>query len=64
MRRISATIARKVEIEVPAFARAVHQRGADRIIMTIDAFAGEPNLFYQCVWYAVSHGKYIEIAPL
>ena len=61
MKPIPSPIAREVEVTVPAFARAVEKPGADQVLMTLDAFAGEPDLFYHCVWYATSHGKSVVI---
>ena len=62
MKKVPAELVKSLEIEVPGFVRAVRAEGADAIILTLDAFANEPELFYLCAWYASCEGKHLQIA--
>lgn len=60
MKNIPYDLVRKIESELPEFVKGVHSN-VDVIVMMLDAFAGEPELFYDAVWYATSHGKHVKI---
>lgn len=61
MERMPSVLIRSVEIEVPRFTDAVKATEDGSIMLRLDSFAGDPSLFYHCVWYAISHGKDVEI---
>lgn len=63
MKRIPLTIAREVEVTLPAFVKAVQVKNADHLMTTLDAFHDEPELFYKCIWYANSNGKAVKVMP-
>ncbi len=59
----------KAELQkiVPSFFRVLEraaEEGSDvPVILTIDAFAGEPNLFFACAAYAHESGVALMLAP-
>ena len=61
MKPIPSNVVRALEIEVPDFVRAIQAIESIGIELTLDAFEGEPELFYNCVWYASHHGKNVTV---
>lgn len=62
MKAMPAETVRDLESRVPGFVRAVRSKEAEDIVLTLDAFAGDPELFYLCAWYASCQGKHLQVA--
>lgn len=62
MRPLPKELIAELEHEVPEFVKAVQYDKANTILMTLHAFANEPDLFFACVTYATQNGKSVTIA--
>lgn len=66
MRAITKEVIDEIQTKCPKFAEMcidVKRGVVDQCIMTLDAFAGEPDLFYKAMWYANHFGVTILLAP-
>lgn len=65
MKFITQEAIEKIRAEAPKFIEAVDDsKDKDRVlIMTLDAFANEPELLHACLWYAYSNGVAVNMAP-
>ncbi|MBV9468316.1 MAG: hypothetical protein JOZ57_03665 [Abitibacteriaceae bacterium] len=65
MEPISLQAAKAVDLYRPDFAQSVRDlvenRGA--LMIMFDNFEGQPELLYNCLWYAASHGVLVSVAP-
>jgi hypothetical protein len=43
--------------------QGAHRRSADTVVMTVKAFAGEPELLYVALDYAYHSGRSVTMAP-
>jgi len=68
MQDIPDEAVRLIEQNAPDFIVAVQslqgKAGASPILMTLDAFAGDPLLLYACLWYSATHGVACMFAPM
>ncbi|MCO5297199.1 MAG: hypothetical protein M9921_10115 [Fimbriimonadaceae bacterium] len=62
MNRIPVGMAQAVEKTVPEIVDLVQQSGDEPILIKSGSF-DEPELFFQCVWYALSYQKRVLIEP-
>jgi hypothetical protein len=67
MKPMPPELAAELQKIVPNFVRLlerVSEEGRDiPVILTVDAFAGEPELFYACAAYASEQGVALWLAP-
>lgn len=61
MEEIPKAAARSLEVNLPEFTKWVRTTSSNRIILPLGGFADDPMIFYYCVWYAISHGKAVEV---
>lgn len=61
MEEIPKAAARSLEISAPQFTKQVRTTRSNRISMPLSSFHDDPMIFYFCVWYAISHGKIVEV---
>lgn len=61
MRPIPSHIVRALEIEAPQFVNAISRVADDDVALPWTLFDEEPDLLYNCVWYALSRGKNVVI---
>lgn len=66
MKKIDDRIVRYLKKKAPTFieiCQEVKEGKADMVIVTIDAFADEPQFLYDILLYANSEGVPVEFAP-
>ncbi len=63
MQVMSPATIENFKVKVPNFVESVKSASADTIILMLDAFAGEPALLYDSIWYATKAGKSVEFVP-
>jgi len=63
MRQIPIEAMEQVQRELPEIVDAIQARSKGAVILVLDDFEGEPDLFFNTVWYAASHGRRVVIEP-
>lgn len=61
MKDMPVEIAIEVERQIPEIVDVVQKRQDEPLVVVFDAFEGKSKLLYECVWYALSHGKNVLI---
>ena len=61
MRPIPSHIVRSLEVEAPQFVSAIDRVQHDEVALPWTLFDEEPELLYNCVWYALTKGKDVVI---
>ncbi|MBX7135761.1 MAG: hypothetical protein K1X67_24095 [Fimbriimonadaceae bacterium] len=61
MEKIPVGVAAEVERLIPDVIEEVQSRTNKPVVIHFHAFAGNPELFYNCVWYITSYGKRVII---
>jgi len=65
MKSITDRDVKIIELKAPQFIKAVAEakKANAELIMMLDAFAGDPSLFYRICWYANNEGVAITLVP-
>ncbi|MCW5939864.1 MAG: hypothetical protein KIS64_09440 [Fimbriimonadaceae bacterium] len=61
MEEIPKAAARSLEISLPEITRRLRTTSATKVALALSD-VDDPIMFYLCVWYALSHGKTVEIS--
>ena len=63
MRKMPIAVAEALEETIPEFVDLVQSKTGLAIRVRLDDFEGDPTLLYNCIWYAVSYDRKVEIVP-
>jgi hypothetical protein len=63
MRRMPIEAAEQVELALPELVDLFQDRRNNGIRLRLEDFENDPDLLYNCVWYAVSLGKWVRVEP-
>jgi hypothetical protein len=63
MRPIPPHVVRSLEAEVPQLIESIKRNPQDGLVLAWSFFEGQPDLFHNCVWYALCQGSSISIEP-
>lgn len=65
MREIPKASIDMIKDEAPNFIKAVERAAESEadILLMLDAFAGEPELLYNCLWYAQQRNVCLRFVP-
>ena len=61
MKKIPIGVAEALERTLPEFVDLVQSSAGQALRLRLDDFENDPTLFYNCVWYAISYGRKVEI---
>lgn len=61
MKPLPNHLARAVEVSLPAFVRAIERQSGEAIVLPLESFDGNIELFYHAVWYALDRGKEVRV---
>lgn len=64
MRKIPIEAIEQIEQEVPEIVDAVQRQSPGPIVLALEDFEGQPDLLFNSVWYALSHGRRVVIENL
>lgn len=61
MRKMPIAVAEALEKMIPEFVDLVQSSTGRALRLRLDDFENDPTLLYNCVWYAISYGRMVEI---
>ena len=63
MKKMPIAVAETLEGTLPEFVDLVQSSTGHAVRIRLDDFENDPTLLYNCVWYAVSYGRKVEVHP-
>lgn len=63
MKQIPIEAVEEVERELPEIVDAIQIRSKGPIVLVLGDFEGQERLFFNAVWYAISHSRRVVIEP-
>ena len=61
MKKMPIEAAEALEKTLPEFVDLVQGSDGQALRLRLDDFESDPTLLYNCVWYAISYGRKVEI---
>jgi hypothetical protein len=61
MKKMPVGTAQELERAFPEFVDAMQRNSGKTLRLEFDDFENEPDLLYNCTWYAISYGRNVVI---